>query len=100
MRNDALAASLKGTLDDGEAEAVALGVQEESDFILLDESEARKAAEVHSLVKTGVIGLLIRAKQTGKVACLKEHLDRLLDEGRFWIDDGLYRAALQAVGET
>ncbi|MGO8752166.1 MAG: DUF3368 domain-containing protein [Thermoguttaceae bacterium] len=100
LRNDALAASLKGTLDDGEAEAVALGVQEESDFILLDESEARKAAEVHSLVKTGVIGLLIRAKQTGKVACLKEHLDRLRDEGRFWIDDGLYRAALQAVGET
>ncbi len=100
LRNDALAKSLKRTLDDGEAEAVALAVQEKPDVVLLDESEARKEAAVHGLVKTGVVGLLIRAKRTGNVGSLKEVLDRLRGEGGFWIDDALYRAALHAVNET
>ena len=100
LANDALAKSLKRGLDDGEAEAIALAVQEKPDLVLLDESEARKVAGVLGLSKTGVIGLLIRAKQVGKVASLKERLDRLRSDGGFWIDDSLYRAALQAVGET
>lgn len=100
LLDDALAKSLKRILDDGEAEAIALAVQEKPDAVLLDESEARKAADVHGLIKTGVVGLLIRAKQQGKVTCLKDYLDRLRDEAGFWIDESLYRAALQAVGET
>ena len=100
LEDEALAKSLKRVLDDGEAEAVGLAVQEKADVVLLDETEARKAAEVQGLVKTGVIGLLIRAKRQAKVNSLKERLDRLRDEGGFWIDDSLYRAALQAVDET
>jgi len=50
-------------------------------------------------VKTGVVALLIRAKRQGKVASLKEELDRLRDEGGFWIDDSVYQAALKAVSE-
>lgn len=100
LRDDALEKSLKRILDEGEAEAIALAVQEKPDVVLLDESEARKAADVHGLVKTGVIGLLIQAKRQGKVASLREHLDRLRDEAGFWIDARLYSAALQAVGET
>lgn len=86
-------------MDDGEAEAVALAVQEKPDIVLLDESEARKAAEVHGLTKTGVIGLLVRARRTGKVTNLKERLDCLRNEGGFWIDSGLYQSVLKAVGE-
>jgi hypothetical protein len=100
LANDALANSLKRALDDGEAETVALAVQEKPDVVLLDESEARKAADVHGLVKTGVVGLLIRAKNTGKVTSLKALLDRLRGEAGFWIDESLYRAALRAVNES
>ena len=100
LQNDALAKSLKRTIDDGEAEAVALAVQETPDVVLLDETEARKEAAVHGLVKTGVVGLLIRAKKLGSVGSLKEVLDRLRGEGGFWIDDALYRVALRAVDET
>jgi predicted nucleic acid-binding protein len=99
LRDDALVKSLQRDLDEGEAEAIALSLQERLDVVLLGESEAREAAEVHGLVKTGVIGPLIRAKREGKVASLREQLNRLRDEAGFWIDDSLYRAALQAVGE-
>ena len=99
LRDEELAKSLKRALDDGEAEAIALAVQEKPEVVLLDESEARKAAEVHGLTRTGVIGLLIRAKRQQKLPCLKMYLDRLRDEGGFWIDDRLYQAVLQAGGE-
>ena len=100
LRDAALATSLKRTLDDGEAEAIALAVQEKADCVLLDESDARKAAEVQGLTKTGVIGLLIRAKRQGRIASLRERLSCLRDEAGFWIDDSLYQAALQAACES
>jgi predicted nucleic acid-binding protein len=100
LHDEALAKALRHTLDDGEAETLALAVQEKPDWVLLDELEARRAAEVHGLAKTGVIGLLMRAKQQGKVVCLKDLLDRLRTDAGFWIADQLYQAALAAAGET
>lgn len=99
LLDNPLAKSLQRDLDQGEAEAIALAVQQQPDVVLLDESEARKAAEVHGLVKTGVVGLLVRAKRETKIASLKEELDRLRDKAGFWIDDSLCQAALRAVGE-
>jgi|GEM_PF-6491755 len=42
---------------------------------------------------------LIRAKLEGKVASLREELDRLRNEAGFWIGDEIYRRALQVVAE-
>ncbi len=65
----------------------------------LDELEARRVANVYRLHRTGVIGILIRAKLEGKVASLREELDRLRNEAGFWIGDEVYRRALQVVAE-
>ena len=54
---------------------------------------------MYELPKTGVIGILIRAKLEGKVISLREELDRLRGESGFWIGDEIYWRALNAVTE-
>jgi uncharacterized protein len=98
-KDDALVRLLRRDLDDGEAEAIALALEQVCDVILLDESEARMVAGTFSLQKTGTVGLLIRAKQEGKIASLKVELDRLRDNVGFWLHDDLYRQVLSAVDE-
>jgi len=90
---------LKSELDIGEAEAITLTVETHADLLLLDESEGRRIAEIYHLPKTGVIGILIRAKLEGRIESLRRELDALRQEGRFWIADTLYFKALDAVGE-
>lgn len=90
---------LKRDLDEGEAEVIALAIECKADMVLLDEWEARRIAEVYNLVKTGIIGVLLRGKQEGYIGFLKSELDKLRDPGGFWIDEELYRRALTAAGE-
>lgn len=91
---------LKRDLDEGEAEAIVLALEQKTAVILLDESEARKVAEMYGLHKTGVIGLLIRARLEGKIPLLRPELDRLRRVAGFWMGEDLYRHALQVVGEV
>ena len=83
----------------GEAEAIALAIELRSSLILLDESDARLAATTLGLRKTGVIGILIKAKIDGKIESLRHELNALMDRMGFYIDDGLYREVLLSVGE-
>lgn len=91
---------LKRDLDDGEAEVIALAIEQQTDLVLLDESEARRIATTYSLPKTGVVGLLIQAKREGHLDSLKVELDKLRGQGGFWLDNELYTRALNAVGEA
>jgi uncharacterized protein len=97
LADESLARSLTRDLGAGESEVIALAIEQKADLILLDESEARRAAEIYSLPKTGVIGVLIRAKREGVITSLQVELDKLREE--FWIEDRLYHRALVAVGE-
>jgi len=94
----ALLQFLRRDLDDGEAEVIALAVEREATLVLLDEADAREAADLYDLPKTGVSGLLIRAKRERHIELLRPELDRLLHEGGFWIEASLYNRALDAVG--
>jgi len=69
---------LRRDLGDGESEVIALAVEKRANLVLLDESDARRTADLYGLSKTGIIGLLIRAKQEGHIDSLKTDLDRLL----------------------
>ena len=90
---------LQRDLDEGESAVIALAIERSADLILLDETDARHVAERYGLRKIGVIGVLMRAKREGKMASLQAELDRLRNQGGFWIAERLYQRALRAVRE-
>ncbi len=94
-----LLTTLLAILDKGEAEAIVLAVEIGADLILLDESDARRMAELYNLKKTGLLGVLIKAKQQNAVQSLRLCLDQLRSTG-FHLSEEVYNEALKAVGEA
>jgi len=89
---------LESALDAGESEAIALALEEKSELILLDESDAREKARLYGLKITGAIGILLRAKMDGKIVSLKDSLSSLKQSG-FWIKDSFESRLIREVGE-
>ena len=81
-------------LDEGEAEAIVLALEESADLVILDEREARRMARSLGLKVTGTIGILMRARREGVIQNLRGELDRLLRSG-FWISRDLYERILR-----
>ena len=86
-------------LDIGESETIAYAIENKNALVLLDEEDAREIADLYGIEKTGVIGILMRAKLEGKISLLRPVLDELRNKAGFWIKDSLYEGALKAVGE-
>jgi len=61
LASDVVAALLRHDLDDGESEAIALAQENQADVLLLDETDARRAARGLGLCVVGVLGVLLRA---------------------------------------
>lgn len=89
---------LRTDLDRGEAEVLILAEELEADWVLLDESKARIAAELLDLSFTGTIGLLLLAKQMGKIPAIRPLLDELRTKG-FYLSERVYQAVLTRAGE-
>lgn len=98
IKDENLKKALMMVLDEGEAEAIVLALEESADLILLDDYEAREVARNYELTITGVIGILIRAKEEGKIGGLKEELKKLKETG-FWLSDDLYTKILRGSSE-
>jgi len=90
--------ALTMVLDGGEAEAIVLALEESADLILLDDYEAREVARNCGLNITGIVGILIRAKYKGKIASLKDMLEKLKETG-FRLSENLYTKTLREGGE-
>ena len=71
ITNTTLAAFLQTELDFGEAEAIALFLENPVDALLLDEKSARTVALRMNLTVLGTVGILIWAKQNGFISSLK-----------------------------
>lgn len=99
VQDEALVALLSMELDQGEAEAIAVGCEDRDAVVLLDEKEARRVARRLGLAVLGTVGVLIWARRAGAVVSLREQLDRLQGEARFRLSHTVYQAALRAVGE-
>ena len=99
VTDKALVSLLRLELDEGEAEAISLFLQQPVQAILLDEKTARKVARRLNLPILGTVGILIWAKQTGLIPNLKEQLDNLQTVGKFRLSQLVYQDALKIVGE-
>ena len=99
VKNRVLVASLRTQLDLGEAEAIVLAIESAANLLLLDERKARNVAAHLDLDFTGLLGVLVEAKEKGHITLLKPILEALTKQARFWISPTLYEHVLEQVGE-
>ncbi|HEX6039737.1 DUF3368 domain-containing protein [Longimicrobium sp.] len=86
-------------LESGEAEAIALAVQLAAELLLVDERKARQIAQGLGIRITGVLGILVEAKQRGLISSVKEVVDPIMDTIDFRLSSAVYEQVLSALGE-
>jgi predicted nucleic acid-binding protein len=84
---------LEMQVDKGEASAIALALESENSFLIIDDSKARKLAHNLNLNFTGTIGVVIAAKQKGIISSIKPILKKI-KETNFHISIDLELQAL------
>jgi len=101
VRNFAQVETLRNDrqLDPGESEAIVLALELNADRLLIDERLGRREAIRLGLPITGVLGILIAAKQEGLLSAVKPVLDDLILEAGFWINEQLYVEILESAKE-
>ena len=86
--NKLLVLALHQELDAGEAEAIALAMEQKAELLLMDERLGRETARYFGVNYTGVIGVLIEAKQRGGlIGSIKEQLDSLRTMAGFHVNN-------------
>jgi len=94
-----LVRALQRDLDKGEAEAIALAIQLNADWVLIDEREGRKAAKSMELKVVGVLGVLLKAKHEGRLGSLRQAIDRLREKAGFYVRTDLCSEIIREGGE-
>ncbi len=99
LNNQHLKQSLMLELDSGEAAAIALAIELGIPRILIDEADGRAAAKTMGLQPTGVLSILLRAKDEGEIISLLDELLKLRHESGFFIAEALFQRILRKAGE-
>lgn len=84
----------------GEAEAIALAAEVGADILLIDEAQGRRTASRLGLKTTGVLALLVLAKERGLVHRVAPLLAELDDKISFRISGELRQRILEDAGEA
>ena len=84
---------LEMQVDRGEASAIALALESEAPFLIIDDFKARRLAHNLKLAHTGTIGVIIAAKQKGIISSIKPILGKI-KETNFRISADLELQAL------
>jgi len=90
---------LRPDLDHGESEAIVPYFEKGMELLLVDDGEARKAAESFGMKIMGTGGLFLLAKQQGLIDSLRTEIDKLEKEGQFRLSDSVRYILPQAAGE-
>ena len=85
---------LAAELDRGEAEAIALALQEKADWLLIDERVGRRFAQRVGLKVKGTLGVLLEGVRRDCIDDLQPLLDTLVAKGT-WITPAVYAEVLQ-----
>ena len=86
------------SLGDGECASILLARETSADRIILDDLDARYAAETLGLHVIGTIGILMRAKEQNLIPKIAPLLEQLIDAG-MWISSEIKQYALELSGE-
>jgi predicted nucleic acid-binding protein len=86
-------------LGPGEREAILLAMEVKSDFVVLDDHQARAAAREHGLPVTGTLGLLVRAKHQGLISEVRPLMQEMVAAGHY-ASDRLQALILAKAGEA
>jgi predicted nucleic acid-binding protein len=87
------------TLHKAEAEAIVLALELRADLLLMDERVGRLVATKMQVPITGILGVLLDAKQRGLVAAVRPILDELRSAAGFFVSPSVYAYVLQQAGE-
>jgi predicted nucleic acid-binding protein len=96
-RDLACVTALQLLAGDGEAEAIALAKEMNCELVL-DDLRARRLAQKQGLRCVGLLGVLLRAKRTGRLPAVRPAIESLR-RARFFISDSLIAEALRLAGE-
>jgi uncharacterized protein len=89
---------LVSDLGAGEREVLALALEADNPLVVLDDALARRVARRLDLAMTGTLGLLLKAKQAGRITRLEPFLDRL-EALHFRLDRETRLSVLRLAGE-
>ena len=90
--------ALSRYIDLGESEAIALAQEIGADLLIIDEKVGRMHAKSAGLEITGMIGILLMAKERNIIPKVRPFLDKLIST-RFKLGIKLYNQALSIAGE-
>lgn len=99
LNNPERVREIRQGIDQGEAEAIVLALELEADLLLMDERRGRAVAARYGLSVTGLLGVLLQAKQNHLIAAVKPLLDQLIAQVNFRVSTQLYAEVLRLAGE-
>jgi predicted nucleic acid-binding protein len=85
-------------LGQGEAEVIALGLENPGSLLVFDDSLARRIADLYGLKYTGTLGVLVKAKQSGYLSAVAPVINMLRSKG-MWLSDKIISDVLRLSGE-
>ncbi|HEX5220461.1 MAG TPA: hypothetical protein VFZ59_12895 [Verrucomicrobiae bacterium] len=92
---------LPGTelLGRGEAEALLLAKELNARLLLTDDRKARLAARQLEIACSGLVGMIVHAKQVQKITSVREMLQKLETEGGLYLSEAVKTNALSLAKE-
>jgi predicted nucleic acid-binding protein len=86
------------SLDEGEAQVLALAEEQNASLVLIDERKARRYAERLKLPLSGTLGVLLLAKEEKIIPAVLPLLKAILEVG-LYVHDDLLEQVLKMAGE-
>ena len=93
-----LIAELLEDLELGESEAIALAVELDAEYLIIDEYKGRAIAEKRGIKIVGLLGILIAAKTGGHIESVRPLIEKIRSNG-FRLNSSLVDKVLNALGE-